>query len=314
MIAEPCQICSNAGTHQLGKYAFCDTHYAHAIHRRGSLWQADVATIVVLLLFVLLVTWVEQWLHPTLSRNGLLGVGILLSFVPAFIWLTFFYRRDRFEPEPKSLVLRQFLLGALLAGAVGIPLVNTVFDVPNWLSSSPIWAQLLGGLLIVGFTQEFLKYAAVRFFVYYDPEFDELTDGIIYATSAGLGYATALNVDWVVQSGGVELGGGVIRIVLTALAHASFAGIVGYFISNEKFTNRSFWWMPLGLFIAAMLNTLFTYFRGSLTRGSLSLDGGYVNGWIGLFLAIVLAVTVTIFLARTIEYDLRLMLQSEGDR
>lgn len=276
-------------------------------HERFGVWQADIASIVLLVLFVLLIFGIEAWLAPQFTPTSLLLTGILIAIVPAVIWLAFFYRRDRLEPEPKHMVFRTFILGGLLASAIGIPLVEGFFAVPSWLPSSPVWAQLLGGLLIVGMTQEFLKYAAVRFTIYHSPEFDGLTDGIVYTTAVGLGYATMLNINFVLSSGGVNLGTGTIRIVLTALAHAAFSGIVGYFLGKQRFEEKPLWWMPLGLLLAAGLNSLFFYLRGALGQGSF----GVPNLWVGLILAVILTGGVTAFLSRTIHKDVELLLQTE---
>ncbi len=268
--------------------------------QRSGLWQADVASIVLLVLFVLAIFGLDAWFKPQFTPTSLVITGILMALVPAVVWLAFFYRRDRLEPEPKHLVLQMVILGALLASAVGVPLVEGLFDVPNWLSSSPAWAQLLGGFLIVGMTQEFLKYAAVRFSVYYAADFDEAIDGIIYTTAVAVGYALVLNINFVVSSGGVDLGSGAIRMVLTTLAQASFAGVVGYFLGRMKFEKRPLWWMPLGLTVAAVLNSLFYFLRGNLSQGSL----GTANTWLGLLLAAVLAGAITWFLSRSIQHDL----------
>ena len=149
-------------------------------------------------------------------------------------------------------------------------------------------------------TQEFLKYAAVRFSVYYAADFDEAIDGIIYTTAVAVGFAVVLNINFVVSSGGVNLGSGAIRIVLTTLAQASFAGVVGYFLGRMKFEKRPLWWMPLGLTIAAALNSLFYFLRGTLSQGGL----GAVNSWVGLVLAALLAGGITWFLSRSIQHDL----------
>ena len=268
--------------------------------QRSGLWQADIASIVLLILFVLAIFGLEAWLKPQFTPTTLVITGILMALIPAAIWLAFFYRRDRLEPEPKSLVLQMVILGSLLASAVGLPVVNGLFAVPTWLSSSPAWAQLLGGIFVVGMTQEFLKYAAVRFTVYYAPDFDESIDGIIYTTAVAIGFAVVLNINFVVSSGGVDLGSGAIRMVLTTLAQASFAGVVGYFLGRMKFEKRPLWWMPFGLMVAAALNGLFYFLRGSLSQGSL----GTVNSWLGLLLAAVLAGVVTWFLSRSIQHDL----------
>ncbi len=284
----------------------------HIPRERSSVWQADIASIVILMLFVLLLFGIERWINPTFTQSGLLVTGIVMALIPALIWLAFFYRRDRLEPEPKHLLFQLFVLGGVLAAAIGIPLVDGLFDVPNWLSGSPLWAQLLGGWLIVGCIQESLVYTAVRFSVYNSAEFDEETDGVVYATAAGIGYATLLNIVFVVNSGGVALGSGSIRIVLTTLAHASFAGVIGYFLGRQKFEERPLYWMPLGLLLASAINSLFFLFRGMVTAGSISGSGGAANPWLGLLLAVVLTGIVTAALSRAIHNNVEEALAAMG--
>jgi RsiW-degrading membrane proteinase PrsW (M82 family) len=283
-----------------------ETPFLPTSRLRASLWQADLASIALLVSFVIFISVSERAFNPGFSQNGLLLTGIFIALVPGIVWLAFFYRRDRLEPEPKGMVVQQFVLGGLLASALGVPLVEGVFDIPQWLSSGPVWAQLLGGFLIVGFVQSFLVYAAVRFTVYNSSEFDELTDGVIYATAAGLGFATVLNIQFVVASGGVNLGSGALRIVLTALAHASFAGIIGYFLGREKFEGHPLWWMPMGVALAAGLNSLFFFFRGLMAQGA-----GDVGAWAGLVMATGLATGVTWLLSYLMRRDLLLLLDPE---
>jgi hypothetical protein len=47
--------------------------------------------------------------------------------------------------------------------------------------------------------------------------------------------------------------------------------------------------MPLGLGLAAVGNGLFTWLRGRLVQGGLSLSGASTNPWLGLVLAAVVA-------------------------
>ena len=272
-----------------------ETHSQH----RDSVWQADLMSLGLLVAFVLLVYNLETWVQPVFTQSTLILTGVILSLVPAVLWLAFFYRRDRLEPEPKSMVIQVFFLGGLLAAALGIPLVENIFNISEWLYSS-LWTRLLGGILVVGFTQEFLKYAAVRWTVYKTEEFDEPVDGIIYATAAGLGYAAMLNILFVIESGGVDLGAGVIRITIISLAHASFAGVVGYFLGIEKFQNRPAWFTSLGVVIAAVLNGVFFTLRGAVITSGLS----QANVWLGFILAAILAGITTYFLSTAINRQL----------
>jgi RsiW-degrading membrane proteinase PrsW (M82 family) len=300
---EICRVCTKPATKKLGVYYFCDEHFKKATSQRAWLWPADLTTIFLSIAFVLITLAVEQWLQPQFSSLALILIGVLMSLIPAGLWMAMFYRRDRYEPEPKGLVLQVFGLGALLAGAVGIPLLRVIFNVDDWLYTN-LWTQLLGGILVVGFSQEFLKYLAVRASVYNLEEFDERTDGIIYGTAAGLGYATALNIGLIVGSGGVDLGAGAFRVTIIALAQASFAGVVGYFLATDKFEHRPLWWMPLGLTIAAVLNGLFAYLRGVVTVGRITSAGGFSNPWIGLLLAAGMAILLTWILSKLIQQDL----------
>jgi hypothetical protein len=54
--------------------------------------------------------------------------AVPLALVPAALWLIFFYQQDRLEPEPVGNVVRMFVIGLALAGAIGIPLTPVAVD------------------------------------------------------------------------------------------------------------------------------------------------------------------------------------------
>ncbi|HET7676298.1 MAG TPA: PrsW family glutamic-type intramembrane protease [Candidatus Limnocylindrales bacterium] len=299
----PCRICDRPATRALHGYAFCEEHHTRALHERGGLWRADLFSGVALLAVVVVAVALQLVARPFLSGPALAIVALVLAVVPAAVWLLLFYRRDRYEPEPRSMVGLVFVAGALLAQAVGLPLVRDVFAVARW-SESSLALQLLAGFLIVGLTQESLKYLAVRFTAYETREFDEPTDGVIYGTAAGLGYATVLNIDFVLTSGGADLGMAAIRIVLTALAHASFGGLMGYFLSGQKLRSRPAWWSAAGVALAAAANALFSVVRGSVVGGDLALGGVLLGPWLGLVAAALVAGGLTVLLTRLIRREL----------
>jgi protease PrsW len=149
--------------------------------------------------------------------------------------------------------------------------------------------NILGSIFIVGFVQEFLKYAAVRYTVFNSVEFDERVDGIIYGAAAGLGYATMTNLQYIMDNGGVGLGVGAIQVAITALAHASFSGVVGYFLGRAKFENMGPFWMPLGLTLAAVLNGIVTFVLGEVTTLTTTFRNSDPNHWLGLVVAAIVA-------------------------
>jgi protease PrsW len=300
-----CCVCDRQpAVRTIGRRGFCEEHYQAATRARPGVWRSLIIQLAALAVFVGLVYAGVLVFRPVFTAASLLATGVVLALVPAAIWLSFFYQLDRLEPDPKGYVLGVFVLGALLAGTIGIPLVDRVFRVSEWLYADTL-TTLLGSILVVGFVQEFLKYAAVRFSIYTSPEFDEPTDGVIYATAAGLGYATVLNLQFVLQSGGVDLTAGVIRMVVVALAQASFAGIIGYFLGRAKFESEPLWWMPLGITLAAVANGLFNWLRGQLVQGGLSQGAALANPWLGLVLAGLVAAVTTAAVTWLVQRNIR---------
>lgn len=281
-------------------------------HNRSGLWVAVVITLLGLLLFTGIFNFIVPNLGDGLSSGGLILLGLILSVVPAAIWLFFFYRLDRLEPEPKHMVLGIFVLGALTAGALHDPLIYNVFSFSSWQYNT-WWGHLLGGILIVGFIEQFMVYAVVRYSIFGHPEFDERVDGVIYSIAAGLGLATVLNFQYVVRSNGVDLDIGSIRMVVNALAYAAFAGIMGYFIGQIRFEKTPIWYMPAGLTLAATINGLFFFLLDRTFSGGLD-----YNPWGDLiFAAVVAALALTLvfwLIERANEETLRLAHQSMRDR
>ncbi len=253
-------------------------------HNRSGLWVAIAITLIGLLLFTGIFNFILPNFGDNLNGIPLIVVGLIFSVIPAIIWLYFFYRLDRLEAEPKGMVISVFLIGALVTAALHDFIINDIFNVNEWQHNS-WWGHLLGGILIVGFIEQFIVYATVRYTVFRNPEFDERVDGVIYSVAAGLGLATVLNFYYVFRSDGVDLDIGSIRMVINAMAYASFAGIMGYFIGQARFEKTPVYYMPAGLTLAALFNGLFWYLLDRSFGGGLS-----HNPWGDLILATIIAV------------------------
>jgi RsiW-degrading membrane proteinase PrsW (M82 family) len=253
---------------------------------RTSFWRSGLAVLLGLVAFVILMGVLPQ---DRLQGTPLLGAGVILALVPALLWLAFFHLQDRNEAEPKRIVFRVFLAGALFASGVGLPIVRDFLRVEEWLQGS-IWLRLVGTVLAVGFTQEFLKYAALRYTVFPTSEFHNRIDGILYGVAAGLGYATVLNLDYVLAHQGVVLFVGAIQMVDTAVAQAGFSAITGYFLAGAKYGQRPIWWVPAGLTTAAALNGLFTTLRQEVSVRGLSYQPLYALVLSIAFVTVALAV------------------------
>lgn len=187
-----------------------------------------------LLMFVALVFAIDTLRGKTVVVGP--AAAIPLALIPAVLWMIYFYLRDIHEPEPTHYVIGVFLLGALVAAPIATFVTDTLFKVPSW-GVLPRWGvtEAVAAFLIIAPVQELSKYLVVRFTVYLSAEFDEPMDGIVYMTAAGLGFATALNIQQMTRAPQVALTTAAINAVTVTLAHASLSGVVGYALGRAKF-------------------------------------------------------------------------------
>jgi RsiW-degrading membrane proteinase PrsW (M82 family) len=227
---------------------------------------------------------------------GAAGLGPLtaLAFaaIPSALWLGYFYLQDRNEPEPKQLVGGVFLIGAFIAAPLA-GFANDLIAVAGADLDPLSVNRLLSNILLVGVVQETAKYVVVRYSVYHHREFDEPMDGIIYMMAAGIGFATAQNYHRLAGLGGnVVLSQAAMNAVITTLAHACFAGVLGYALGSAKFTKAS----PVtrgvhllaGLVAAAVLNGVFASLEDRVTLAGVNSGAAWRGlAWAAGFSAVV---------------------------
>lgn len=237
----------------------------------------------------------------SITPRGLI-LGLFLAIVPSALWLWYFYRQDRLEPEPKTYIGLVFVAALVATDFLALRVINTWFQVGTW-SSVNTWTSLGASILINGFILQACMYIAVRL-VYTGGEFDERMDGIVYGTVAGLGVATLLNLHYIIDNEGVALAPGVITVVTTALAQASFGGLMGWFMAEAKFTRRPVWFVPLGFTIAAVLNGVFGWLINEVSAAGLGVEP-IRSLVLGLLVALVTFGVLVWLMNRSTEVTLR---------
>ena len=226
--------------------------------------------------YVLLVWWFESILGAKGPVRVSQATALILVCVPALVFLIYFYWKDRYEPEPTAYVGGVFLLGAFISYPVASWLLGDVVAAAE-LSDLKAFSvkNLVRFVLLIGVVQETLKYMAVRYTVYLSEEFDEPMDGIVYCVCAGIGFATAQNMQEVLSAGGVTPHAAAIRVVLGTLMHASLSGVVGYCLGRHKFSDARWPLWPLGGLIAAsVLNGLFAMLDSAFEVSRSGLEEG----------------------------------------
>ena len=275
--------------------------------RRARVLVGTKLVLIAGLVGFVVVAWLVELvagIHHPIDLGPLLAG--LVAGVPAVFWLGFFYLMDRHEPEPKQLVVGVCLLGALvaapLADFVQYQCVPPVALEVHGLSAFSL-DRVVYAVLVAGLVQEMCKYAAVRYTIYLSREFDEPMDGIVYMMACGTGFAVWVNYHRLSGQGHqVILSIGAAQAVVTTLAHASFAGVLGAVLGNAKFSRRSApvrgLFLMLGLLGAALLNGQFAVFQNWLQQTGMAQHPWRAVAYAAAFATAIF--TVLLFISRSL--------------
>ena len=182
---------------------------------------------------------------------------IALSLLPVILLLVFVYHQDKYEKEPLGLLILAFI-----GGMIAIPIDLAMVSVINvfYYSESVFYTAFLEA----GFCEELCKFVILFLLIWWNHNFNEHMDGIVYAAFVGLGFACVENVLYVMQAASADLSAGistgVIRGLLSVPGHFLFAVVMGYFFSLAKFSEKGrLGYLLLSLFVAALVHGLFDW-------------------------------------------------------
>jgi RsiW-degrading membrane proteinase PrsW (M82 family) len=185
------------------------------------------------------------------------------AVVPSLLLLWYIRARDR-NPEPRGLVLKTFLLGAVIC----VPVVPSAIYLQSLgMQLFPLLGEgaLNKAFLGAAIPEEVFKFLVLRWYVWRQRAFDEPLDGVVYGATASLGFATLENILYVNEHG---LAVAVLR-ALTAVPGHAFTGVVmGAYLGRARFAEpaRRFGLLAAGLGWAILLHGAYDafLFSGSL--------------------------------------------------
>lgn len=175
-------------------------------------------------------------MHQTIFNYFILAI---LGMLPSLIWL-FFYLKEDARPEPNSTIIAVFLLGMLSIVAAAILQLSilwaqnspkSIAELLDITSQKPLHKTMWLNLIIFApITEEFLKYLVVKIKVLKNAALDEPLDIMLYMVIAGLGFAAAENIFYLVKSDNYafDLIG---RFITATLLHTLAAAYLGYFLA-----------------------------------------------------------------------------------
>jgi RsiW-degrading membrane proteinase PrsW (M82 family) len=190
---------------------------------------------------------------------------VLVALAPCIFWLWVIYKRDKYAPEPLSLIVRIFLFG--MGIAIPVAFIESFLYPHSTQTTMSISTALYSAFVVAGVTEEAGKFLVVRIGIYKSPHFEEPADGLVYAAAAALGFAAVENIVYLLSFGWQVI---LIRGLVSNLAHVLFSSLWGYPLALTKLgILKNKYWVWIGL-LAAMTahgifdflfftNTFFTY-------------------------------------------------------
>ncbi len=207
---------------------------------------------------------------------------LLAAVAPILIIIIYIYLKDKYEKEPKRLLLKTFLLGAIVSIII-TTILYLVFDfflpLPDNFS---VKQQFIKAFFVVALTEEFSKYVIVRYYAQPKHAFNEPFDGIVYAVMVSLGFAFTENIMYVFQ-GGYEVA--LLRAFTAVPAHATFGILMGYFMGKAKFNGKRIPDNLLGLSLAILFHGAYDFF----------LFIEFIPGiWMGAFVSLIVGIIFSV--------------------
>ena len=205
---------------------------------------------------------------------------LLFAIAPIFIIILYIYYKDKYEKEPKRLLLYNFLFGAIISIIVTTILYYIIGSIVEFNRNSVI-QQFIYAFFVVGLSEEFSKYIIVRYYAQPNKEFDEPFDGIVYAVMVSMGFAATENIFYVLE-GGYQTA--FLRAFTAVPAHATFGVLMGYFMGKAKFSKNKAILNLTGLALAAGFHGAYDFF--------LFID--FIPGvWIGAFASLIVGIVLS---------------------
>lgn len=177
---------------------------------------------------------------------------LIPALLPVFLIFKYIYGLDKVEREPMGFVLKVLLWGAVFSIPCAVVERFAISFIQAFYDIESVKYAFMENTFGVALVEELSKWLVLMILVWRNNNFDYRYDGIVYATTASLGFAALENILYVVNFGtGVSIG----RAIFAIPGHTTFGVFMGFFLSRAKtqeLDNREFFKLILLLFSLAI--------------------------------------------------------------
>jgi len=227
------------------------------------------------------------------------GIGLTLALLPIPVLLAAVLYLDRLEPEPRSSLVFTFLWGAgaaALIGLIGTIAGNHLITTPALRASGFAAASPAAAIGVAVLEETLMGVVLVGLLLLRPQEIDGVSDGVVYGSMVGLGFALIENIYYYTQAshyGFADVATTfVLRGVVSPVCQALFASLIGAGVAYAAVTSprRGAWAIAVGWVAAVALHALW---NSSLAEGGSRLALTYA-----ILAAVLVIVVVAVILDR----------------
>ncbi len=198
---------------------------------------------------------------------------IIFGVLPSLTWLFYYLRKD-LHPEPKRMILKNFLYGGLIT----IPVFLIQISLSELLKKLQIFTiftdyqiitDILKWFIVIALTEEILKYLVVKLNVFNSYVLDEPLDVMLYMVVVALGFSAVENIlylfspidnisfNMIIKTTFII---SFIRFIGATFLHTLCSATLGYFIAMSFLkTKKMLKLTTIGIFIAVFLHGLYDF-------------------------------------------------------
>lgn len=212
-------------------------------------------------------------------------IAFLGGLVPALVWLWFWLKEDKKNPEPRILITIAFI-----AGAVCVPLAIFLEKEALIFISGATFSVTPLVLVFWAIIEEMLKLTAGFFVVLRRKEVDEPIDAIIYMITIALGFAALENTLFIfngVGSGVLDtFTTGSFRFMGATLLHILSSAALGVAIGLSFYKTRikKIFYFTIGAILSITIHAAFNIFIDSFSGEHILKVFSFV--WAGIIILI----------------------------
>ena len=238
----------------------------------------------IMMLILIMLVMLETGVAAT-TASFVLALVPLTTVLAGVMWL------DRWEPEPKAMLLLALLWGggvaALSSYYINSAMIQWIFE----QTQDGQGATMLGATIVAPVVEETSKGLGVLLiFLLRRHHFDGPVDGVVYAATVAAGFAFTENILYFSQSADFVWVVFVMRGIASPFAHVLFTSVTGIALGMASRSRRStavLFAFPAGLVGAMGLHALW--------NGSASLGNNFI--WLYLFIQVPMFIATLVLLA-----------------